>query len=195
MAIDRRVSRTRTALYDALVALMLRRPYAEIDVQDIVAEANVGRSTFYAHFRGKDELLMRSLERLRPVLADGRAAQLRKPRVGSCEGTLALFRHVRAYRHLLVAIDGSPAKVIVIGAIEAEFGRFLAPFAVARAHNGMPRELVLRFVTGTFVSVMSWWLEKNPELSAEEADQFFHQLVAGGIPAGFFTDEPLRRAA
>ena len=46
MAIDRRVARTRAALYDALVALMLRRPYAEIDVQDIVAEANVGRSTF-----------------------------------------------------------------------------------------------------------------------------------------------------
>lgn len=195
MAIDRRVARTRAALYDALVALMLRRLYAEIDVQDIVAEANVGRSTFYAHFSGKDDLLARSLERLRPVFADGRAAQLRKPRIGSCEGTLALFRHVHEFRHLLAAIDGSPARAIVVDAIEAELGRFLTPFAVSRAHNGMPRELVLRFITGTFVAVMTWWLEKGREMPAEEADQFFHQLVEGGIPVGFFTDEPRRKAA
>lgn len=194
MTVDRRVSRTRTALYDAIVALMREKPYAEIGVQDIAERANVGRSTFYAHFRSKDELLTRSLERLRPIFEAGRLAQQQKPRIESCESTLALFRHVREYRDVLAAAEGTPARRIILEAIEAELARFLAPFTVPRS-NDMPRDLVLRFVTGTFASVMSWWLDDHSDLSAEEADRFFHRLVDHGIPAGFFSTPPQRRAA
>jgi AcrR family transcriptional regulator len=194
MTVDRRVSRTRTALYDAIVALMREKPYAEIGVRDIVERANVGRSTFYAHFRSKDELLTRSLERLRPIFEAGRQAQQQKPRIESCESTLALFRHVHDYSDVLSAAEGSPARRIIVEAIEAELARFLAPFSVPRPSD-MPRDLVLRFVTGTFVSVMSWWLGERPDLSAEEADRFFHRLVDHGIPAGFFGTPSHRRAA
>src|SRR5262245_18026211 len=48
MAIDRRVARTRTALANALVALIRRKSYDRITVVDILAEANIGRATFYA---------------------------------------------------------------------------------------------------------------------------------------------------
>ncbi|EHK58261.1 TetR/AcrR family transcriptional regulator [Allomesorhizobium alhagi] len=61
MAVDRRVARTRTALYDALVALIRRKDYDLITVQDILEEANVGRATFYAHFTSKDDLLKRAV--------------------------------------------------------------------------------------------------------------------------------------
>jgi AcrR family transcriptional regulator len=194
MTIDRRVNRTRTALYDAIVALMREKPYGEIGVQDILGRADVGRSTFYAHFRSKDELLARSLERLRPIFEAGRLAQQQKPRVESCESTLALFRHVREYRDLLAAAEGSPARTIIVETIEAELARFLSPFTVVRS-NDMPRKLALRFVTGTFVAVMSWWLDRNPDLSAEEVDRFFHRLVEHGTPKGFFSATPQRHAA
>ncbi|MGO4838809.1 helix-turn-helix domain-containing protein, partial [Rhizobiaceae sp. 2RAB30] len=62
MAIDRRVARTRTALYDALVALIRLKAYEEITVEDILREADIGRATFYAHFTSKDDLLERSLD-------------------------------------------------------------------------------------------------------------------------------------
>lgn len=57
---DRRVRRTRRALHQALIGLMLERGYARITVQDILDRADVGRSTFYAHFRNKDDLLVGS---------------------------------------------------------------------------------------------------------------------------------------
>ena len=44
MAIDRRVQRTRTALYDALVHLIRIKPYRDISVDDILRQADVGRS-------------------------------------------------------------------------------------------------------------------------------------------------------
>ena len=50
--VDRRVQRTRQLLEDALIALILEKGYDKITVQNIVDQANVGRSTFYAHCAG-----------------------------------------------------------------------------------------------------------------------------------------------
>src|SRR5260370_16508644 len=55
---DRRIRRTRDALGDALVALLQETPFESITVQDVLDRAGVGRSTFYAHYRDKDDLLL-----------------------------------------------------------------------------------------------------------------------------------------
>src|SRR4051795_6779314 len=54
---DRRSRRTRRALSDALVGLMLEKRYDTITVQEIIDRANTGRSTFYAHYLDKEDLL------------------------------------------------------------------------------------------------------------------------------------------
>lgn len=59
---DRRIQRTRSLLHEALVGLLHENAYDEIAVQDILNLANVGRSTFYMHFRDKDDLLVSGIE-------------------------------------------------------------------------------------------------------------------------------------
>lgn len=67
---DRRIRRTRTALHRALIELMMQRPYERITVAEVIARADIGRSTFYAHFRDKDDLLVVSCtEHLREEIA------------------------------------------------------------------------------------------------------------------------------
>ena len=55
---DRRVGRTVTSLRKALTELILEKHYDSITVQDIIDRANVGRSTFYTHFRDKEDVLI-----------------------------------------------------------------------------------------------------------------------------------------
>lgn len=55
--VDRRVRRTKSSLHNALLALAREKPYPSIAVKEILDRANVGRSTFYTHFRDKDDLL------------------------------------------------------------------------------------------------------------------------------------------
>jgi AcrR family transcriptional regulator len=67
---DRRATRTRRALLHAFVELVLERRYDAISVADIVARADVGRSTFYEHFRSKDDLLRHSMNWLLVMIAE-----------------------------------------------------------------------------------------------------------------------------
>ena len=59
---DARVRRTRDALGDALIALMQEKPFDTITVQEVLDRAHVSRSTFYAHYSDKDDLLMSDAE-------------------------------------------------------------------------------------------------------------------------------------
>ncbi|HSM94594.1 MAG TPA: TetR/AcrR family transcriptional regulator, partial [Rhizomicrobium sp.] len=67
--LDRRTERTRQALRMAFVNLVLSRGYTEISVEDITDEANVGRSTFYMHYKSKIDLLKQSMARPSSVLS------------------------------------------------------------------------------------------------------------------------------
>jgi AcrR family transcriptional regulator len=68
--LDARKERSQQAILGAFFRLVLERRYASIRIGDIVARSGVGRSTFYEHFRNKDELLATSLEGPFSILAE-----------------------------------------------------------------------------------------------------------------------------
>lgn len=84
---DRRVQRTRTALLDAFNHLFLARRRRRISAADLIAEAGVGRSTFYDHYSSADELLLDALRHPFAHLADTAAGQ------GDAAATLWLTEH------------------------------------------------------------------------------------------------------
>ena len=57
--LDARARRSRDALGDALIALMQEKPFDDITVQEVLDQAGVSRSTFYHHFRDKEDLFAR----------------------------------------------------------------------------------------------------------------------------------------
>jgi len=98
--IDRRAARTRKALHLALMSLILRKDYEAITIQDIIDEADVGRSTFYGHYTGKEDLLRSGFETLRSELTDARRHAPAR-RDGSQDEplgfSLAMFEHASRY--------------------------------------------------------------------------------------------------
>src|SRR5712691_3952088 len=80
---DRRIRRTCERLGSALVALIQERPIDDVTVQDVLDRASVGRSTFYLHFRDKDDLLLSQLEKFLETMST-RSAFKRKNRIELC---------------------------------------------------------------------------------------------------------------
>ena len=177
MAVDRRVLRTRNALYDALVALILERGYAVITVEDILLRADVGRSTFYAHFTSKDDLLSKSLDRLGAILQQAAVTQ-----DGDGDWSLALFSHVAEYRDIYHALSGVAAGDVLRDAIRRVVADFVRD-RIARA-EGLSAEIAVAHVAATFLTVVAWWLERQPSLVPAKADAAFRALLSGGVRIG-----------
>ena len=105
---DRRVSRTRRALKEALTDLILEKGYEAVTVQDVIDRADVGRSTFYAHFIDKDDLLMAILADLDVPGPDTEGWQPDDPAFG---WTLELFRHFGSGKRLFRAVASSQTRI------------------------------------------------------------------------------------
>ena len=66
---DERIRRTHQRLGSALVQLIAEKPIDDITVQDVLDRASVGRSTFYLHFRDKNDLLLSQLETFLEIMS------------------------------------------------------------------------------------------------------------------------------
>jgi AcrR family transcriptional regulator len=178
--IDRRVARTRRLLHQALMQLIRRKPYDRITIQDLLDEADVGRSTFYAHYVGKDELLRRGFEELRAELEADQEHSNAVANEPALAFSLAMFAHADRYKEIYRALVGSSGNAIVL----AEIRRVLVDMSKKEldelAHNDLPGDLIGRFVVDVFQSVLTWWLERRPELTPAAVDAMFRRLV---IPA------------
>src|SRR6266699_2193230 len=96
--IDRRISRTRMMLQHALNSLIQKKDYEAITIKDICDAANVGRSTFYAHYTSKDDLKRKGFDKLRKELVDRQKdalATAADDRDRSLGFSLTMFEHAR----------------------------------------------------------------------------------------------------
>lgn len=73
---DRRAVRTRSAVVRAFVRLVFERRYDQIRAVDLAVAAGIGRSTFYEHFRGKDDVLLAAIEPILVPLANAASGRV-----------------------------------------------------------------------------------------------------------------------
>lgn len=180
---DRRVSKTRKALKEALTDLILKKGYEGVTVQDIIDRADVGRSTFYAHFIDKDDLLMAILADLEMPGLDPSSWKPDDPAFG---WTLALFRHFGSVKRLFKAVassqSGSVARRETTARLEKLAQAELSRLKAARKLDAFRLETIVRFLVGTFLGFMDWWMrEENEHLPAEQVDHAYRSLVLPGL--------------
>jgi len=187
-AIDRRIPRTKAALQHALISLILKKDYEAITIQDICDMANVGRSTFYAHYTSKDDLKRIGLEHLRKQLIarqrDARAlAGDMKDR--SLSFGLTMFEHARDHRNLYRALVGGRGGTVALGAIRQILSDLvrdeLAETEDKNAVDVVPREVVVQYVVGAYMAVLIWWLDRGAKLPPQRMDAIFRRLATEGI--------------
>ncbi len=176
---DRRSQRTQQALMDALIALLTAKSYNEISINDIIERANVGRSTFYAHYQTKDDLLKsgfeRALELLIHHISFGEAGQ------GLRLDTTLFFRHAQGHYEIYrTLVWGSGFDILTKdghAALSAKFQESFALHLSGRPEPPIPLVVLSYSMAGTLLILLKWWLDNKMPYSPEYMNEIFQQLV------------------
>lgn len=174
-AIDRRSARTRQALTDAFAGLIGRKGYEAVTVRDVIEAAGVGHSTFYEHFSGKDDLLRGCFRLLRSELAAASDPD------GLAFGA-AVFAHAAERRAVYRALAGGPGGRVAVEEITGIVTDRLRRYPLRHPRGSrLPRDMQQRYVLSTFLAVLTWWLQQEPELPAQAGEKTFRMLVGRGL--------------
>jgi AcrR family transcriptional regulator len=180
--LDKRVIRTRHAIQWALIDLIVERGYEDVTVQQILDRANVGRSTFYVHFRDKEEVFRTSLANMKIGLEhEWRSASTDSKPTERLGFTQPFLRHLDGNRHIWRAIVGREAGAIT----DRQMRRMLAELTradLAYVAEPSPRiEAAVQTIVGSLMALVTWWLDCEIAMTADELNNLFLQLTLPGL--------------
>jgi AcrR family transcriptional regulator len=184
---DRRVRRTRELLRRALLELILEKGYDRITVRDILDRADVGRSTFYAHYRDKDELLLAGFEDVHTAIhAERDAAEAgRTTESPFLEPLLAMFSHVGEHRHFWEALSRKGGADVITRILRRSVDELVREHLRARfpeaAQDPTRLEPAIRFTAGACMGMLVWWLDTGDPMTSEEIHAMYARLATIGV--------------
>ena len=182
---DRRQQKTRTAIFSAFTSLLAEKSYSKITVQEIIDAANVGRTTFYAHFETKDDLLKELCEELFGHI------------IGSamdCTHTHGLYSDGSApesvFCHLLQHLQENDKNIIALLSCESS-EMFLRYFKDSlnelvrsqfinqnrKANTDIPEDFLINHISGSFVEMVLWWIRGHRKQTPEDLDRYFRAVI------------------
>lgn len=180
---DRRSTRSRRLLSEALISLLQEKSYEEITVQDLLDRADVGRTTFYTQYFDKDDLLSSEIAHMVDIMSHHLDAAP-STRAGISIPSLELFTHVaefhRGYWALLHGRGIELAHRAIRTALAQRVERHIR-LHLTRPIPDVAIAITTESAVGSFLALLHWWAEDEMRVSPEEMDHYFQQLVLPGV--------------
>jgi len=198
--IDRRIQRTRDALHKALHDLITEKGYDEISIEEITARANVGRATFYLHYKDKEDLLLEEFSEMAnekvQLIAEipfsewlpspeetKRVSKINKPVLP----LLLTFQHIYDNSDFYYVLLKSANSSKIVERIRTVSIESIVKFVETKMQTDpipllfeVPIEFFAAFFSGALLSTINWWLEEQMKHSPEEVTEMFRKLFFRG---------------
>lgn len=167
----------------ALLELMQQKPMDQVTVQEVLDRASVGRSTFYVHFRDKNDLLLSQLESFLEIMST--TLSVRKEDSHRVVPVTEMFAHIGSQPKLYRSLADSGHLTVFFELAQGYFARGIKRRLRESRHlPKLPqRELAARAVAlaGSLLSLLRWWLDQGAKEPPSEMDRLFHRMVWNGM--------------
>lgn len=182
---DRRQRKTRQAIFSAFVHLLETKRYEKITVQEILDEANIGRSTFYAHFETKDELLKVVCKELFGHIIDsamdkththGLYSNKDAPQSVFCH----LLQHLQENDNNILGLLSCESSDMFLRYFKDSLNELIKTQFVnhhRKEHPDLPQDFLINHISGSFVEMVLWWLKDKKKHTPEELDRYFRSVI------------------
>jgi AcrR family transcriptional regulator len=182
---DPRVTKTRAALAQAVLALASEKPFTDVTITEIAERAGVGYASFFRHYKDKDALLTavadKMIEDLVGIIMPAMMME------DTLAASIAICAYTESHRSITTALLAGGAETMVRHHIVARALEYSRVQTDLRPHNAapmrIPPELVLTHCVAATLGLLSWWLEQGSELTAEGMGDVINRLVMAPVRA------------
>lgn len=173
---DRRQKKTRQAIFTAFSELLKTRRYENITVQDIIDEADIGRSTFYSHFETKDMLLKAMCSDIFEHIFRGELCDYPGENHSLEEKLAHILWHLKNHQKDVIGLLSCESSALFLGYIE-EYTEELFRMHISEFDKNVPEDFLLNHLVKSFSSTVIWWVKNKMELSPEETATCFIRVI------------------
>ena len=180
---ERRRLQTRRQLIETTMQLVLEKGYDAISIQDITDRADLGRGTFYIHFKDKEEIVWTVFQELFRTLEQDAHRQLDRNAPGvEYYGLLNIFRHAEKNRDLYRIMLGGKGSALLTGRVQD----FMAESFLYDIRNAppptdndfdIPPEIESQMLTGMISRLLFWWLETANAYTVEQMAAMIYKVL------------------
>ena len=178
---DRRQRKTREAIFQAFTALLSEKYFDRITVGEIIARADIGRATFYAHFETKDHLLKELCDELFCHIFDAMEGNIDGHKhIFHCDAPdsvfLHLLRHLQKNDNHILDLLSCRNNDLFLTHFRTGLLRLiqnqLPLFAPGKAPE-LPEDFWVEHIAATFAQTVRWWIDQKMAESPERIVQYF----------------------
>ena len=182
---DRRQKKSREAIFNAFTSLLSEKNYNQISVQEIIDTADVGRTTFYAHFETKDYLLKDLCEELFGHIIDTAMGLPHGHYHYSCGSAtdsvfLHLLRHLQENDRHILELLSSQNNDLFLRYFKSNLKKLIISQYAQKGllkNSKLPEDYLVNHISASFVETVSWWLSRNRKESPEEMTEYFLTMM------------------
>lgn len=181
---DRRRQKTRQAIFSAFEDLLTCKRYEQITVQDLIDRADIGRSTFYAHFETKDDLLRATCQELfdhvfesHPHAEDTHDFSKEQE---TLHGMLThILYHLKDDHRRYARIFACESADLFWRFFRESFLQIAEHYEVAgtEAAHSVPQDFYLNYYCSAFIEAVKWWFRNDLTATPEELASYFETLT------------------
>ncbi|MCD8212035.1 MAG: TetR/AcrR family transcriptional regulator [Oscillospiraceae bacterium] len=178
---DRRQKKTRDAILKAFTELLSEKEYNQISVQEIIDLADVGRTTFYAHFETKDFLLKELCEELFAHITESAHGHISDTH-GAAAGSifLHLLLHIRENNQNILDLLSSPNNEMFLRyfiiTLE-ELVRLQYADNERMKNSELPEDYLVHHIASSFVETVYWWISRKMKEPPETIADYFLTVI------------------
>ena len=190
---ERRKQRTREALKQAAIDLILDKGYDAVTVQDITDHADLGRGTFYVHFNDKEDLVWSVIREGFDAITQEIALMQDASPLLEYRIWIRMFEHAAERRDLyLVTLSSKGSMMLTERTLE-----YLSAVVVTEMMNKRfyplvptPPEITAQVIVGGIVRLITWWLQTPNEYTPQQMAGEFFRLVFHAEPPTLEGSQP-----
>ena len=194
---DRRITRTRNQLREALFELILEKGYDTVTIEEITDRADLGRTTFYLHYKDKEQLLLESIDliaidllqqitQLIPAFSNSELSPANREII-LYTPVLLVFNHAKENANLYRIILRGEGAYKTNNRLRQIINRIAANVMAERIESfglkspQIPIDIMTNYFAGSLLTVVTWWLENDMPHSPEIMASMFRDLILNGF--------------